>query len=49
MARHVISCGIIAGLSVAETLAAAPGFVMDLYQARLRYDAALHGRELEED
>ena len=49
MGPRIISCGIIAGLSMAETLRSAPGVIMDLYNARLRYDAALQGRKLEED
>ena len=49
MARRVISYGIIAGMSIAEVLASAPGFVLDTYHLRLRNDAALHGRKLEGD
>lgn len=47
MAHRVISDGLIAGLTMAEVLSSAPGFVMDMYNARLRYDAAMHGRRLE--
>lgn len=49
MARRVIGYGMIAGLSMAEVLASAPGFVMDMYAIRLRYDAAMHGRRLEDE
>lgn len=49
MARRVISFGIIAGMSVAETLAASPGFVLDVYHMRIRHDAAIHGIKLEDD
>lgn len=49
MAYRVISYGMIAGMSMAEVLASAPGFVMDVYSVRFQYDAAMHGRKLKGD
>lgn len=42
-ARKYISYGLIAGLTLEETLASAPGFVADLYIMRRRYDDEQHG------
>lgn len=39
----MISFGLIAGLSYAETRRSAPGLVMDLYMYRLRYEDEQHG------
>ena len=39
----MISRGLIAGLTLKETLDAQPGFVMDLYLLRRRYDDQQHG------
>lgn len=47
MAHGVIGYGLITGMSMAEVLASAPGFVMDMYMIRLRHDAAMHGHKLE--
>ena len=38
-----MSYGLIAGLTFGETLASAPGFVMDMYIARRNYDDEQHG------
>lgn len=46
MAHRVISCGMIAGMSMAEVLASAPGFVMDMHTLKVQYDAAIHGLRL---
>lgn len=35
--------GLIAGLTLSETLDAAPGFVLDMYSAKQRYDDTQHG------
>lgn len=35
--------GLIAGLTLSEALDAAPGFVLDMYAARRRYDDEQHG------
>lgn len=42
-ARSYIGYGLIAGLSLEETLAATPGFVADMYIMRRRYDDEQHG------
>ena len=49
MAQRVISCGIIAGMCMADILASAPGLVLDIYWQRVQYDMALHGCKLKED
>jgi len=38
----VISYGLIAGMTLAETLASPPGLVFDLFRYRERYDDVLH-------
>lgn len=38
-----MSCGLIAGLTLGETLASAPGFVLDMYVAKRDYDDEQHG------
>lgn len=42
-ARQYIGYGLIAGLTLAETLASTPGFVADMYIMRRRYDDEQHG------
>lgn len=42
-ARKYIGYGLIAGLSLEETLAAAPGFVADMYIMRRKYDDEQNG------
>ena len=42
-ARRYISYGLIAGMTLAEVLASSPGFVADMYIAKVRYDDDLHG------
>lgn len=37
-----MSRGLIAGLTVSETLDASPGFVMDMYLLKQRYDDEQH-------
>lgn len=39
----MISRGLIAGLTLRETLDAQPGFVMDVYMLKQRYDDQQHG------
>lgn len=41
--RTVISRGLIAGLTYAEMMRMRPGFVIDMYIARQRYDDEQHG------
>lgn len=42
-ARRCLGCGLIAGLTRAETMRAAPGLVFDLYIQRRAYDDQQHG------
>lgn len=42
-ARKYVSYGLIAGLTLEETLASAPGFVADMYIMRRKYDDEQHG------
>jgi len=41
--RRLISCGLIAGMTLKEIMRAAPGFVMDMYLYRQEYDDVMHG------
>lgn len=40
--RRLISCGLIAGMTMKEIMSAAPGFVMDMYLYRQDYDDVMH-------
>lgn len=42
-ARRVMSCGLIAGMTMTEIRRSAPGMVMDMFLWRQDYDLALHG------
>lgn len=42
-ARQCIGYGLIAGLTLTETLAAAPGFVFDMFLIKRKYDDEQHG------
>ena len=42
-ARKCLGCGLIAGLTRAETLSSAPGLIFDLYIQRREYDDQQHG------
>lgn len=39
----MIGFGLIAGLTLQETLASTPGFILDIYLMRRKYDDAQHG------
>lgn len=41
--RRVMSCGLIAGLTLPEIRRSPPGLIMDMYMYRQDYDMALHG------
>lgn len=42
-ARKCMGYGLIAGMTLAETLASPPGLVMDMYIMRRKYDDEQHG------
>lgn len=42
-ARKYIGYGLIAGLTLEETLTSTPGFIADMYIMRRRYDDEQHG------
>lgn len=41
--REIIGCGLIAGIKVNDARRMTPGFVMDMYATRARYDAKMSG------
>jgi hypothetical protein len=41
--RRVVSCGLIAGMSMDAIRRSPPGYIMDLYMYRQDYDMSLHG------
>ena len=42
-ARRVMSCGLIAGMTMDEVRRSPPGLIMDMFMYRQDYDLALHG------
>ena len=42
-ARKCVGYGLIAGLTFEEIKASAPGFILDMYLMRMRYDDEQHG------
>lgn len=50
-ARQCLSCGLIAGLTMREAMASAPGLIFDLFFMKREYDDVLHGirRKREDD
>lgn len=48
-ARQCLSCGLITGLTMAETMSSAPGLVFDLFFAKRKYDDVLHGIRRQSD
>lgn len=48
-ARKCLGCGLIAGLTMSESLSSAPGLIFDLYFAKRTYDDVLHGIRRKQD
>lgn len=42
-ARRVMSCGLIAGMTLTEVRRSPPGLIMDMFLYRQDYDFRLHG------
>lgn len=41
--RRVLSCGLIAGMSLQEARRSPPGLIMDMFLHRQDYDMKMHG------
>lgn len=42
-ARQCLGCGLIAGLTMGESLSSPPGLIFDLFFQKRKYDDVMHG------